>query len=122
MKSIAVGPREVNLPFIAPDGSRPIVVATPNEHVSSVLARVEAAGGTANVALAEAQRFTVFVIRGTDGDNPSEDGELTEVVNKDLSMGMLWLRASRKRSGKANYRLRDGASIAPAQSQEFAYA
>ncbi|WP_147374425.1 hypothetical protein [Microbacterium sp. AG238] len=121
MKSIAVGPRRVNLPYAAPDGTRPLVVATPNEHISAVIARVAAAGGAANVALAEARKFVVFVMRSEDEDVPDAPGEISEDVNEDMSMGMLLLRASR-RGRKTSYRLRSGATIASPLSEQFAYA
>lgn len=83
------------LRFVAPDGSRPIVVCTPNEYLSDVLQRVDALGGSANVVLAEMKRFQVMTI----GSNPVDavDDE-SQSVNPDVSMGMFWIRASR--SGK----------------------
>jgi hypothetical protein len=118
MLSIAVGPQRVELPYTAADGSKPLVVATPNENMSAVIERVEAIGGSANIALAEARKFTIFTIEGEPA--PSEPSENEATVNKDMSMGMFWLK-QKNRNGHF-FRLRNAEAKFPAVSQEFAYA
>lgn len=121
LKSIAVGPKKINLPFTAPDGSKPIVVATPAEYLSDVIARVEAAGGSANVVLAEAKSFVVFTLMGSESDTVDD---AVESVNTDMSMGMLWLKynAQRKKSGsKVRYTMNSHQAVMPVSSEHFEY-
>jgi len=118
MLAVAVGPSRVELPFTAADGSKPLVITTPNENVSDVIERIEAVGGSANIALAYAQNFTIFTITRDSGKaRPTADAE---VYNKELSMGMFYLRARNKRGGK--FRVNDSEAIIPAGNREFAYA
>lgn len=116
MLSIAIGAKRIALPFTAQDGSKPLVVATPNEYVSEVIKRVEAVGGSANVALAEARKFTIFIIEGEANDAPMDD---RQDVSDDMSMGMFWLKAKVKRSSQ--FRIRNAEAKFPATKQEFAY-
>jgi hypothetical protein len=119
MMSIATRFPRIQLPYVAPDGSKPLVVATPNENVSDVIERVKAAGGSANIALAEARRFRIFVIEGELGsESPSEDHE---DINNEMSMGMLWLKTQSRKSGL--YKLKGAeAKKVPVANREFAYA
>jgi hypothetical protein len=124
MKSIAVGPRVVSLPFTAPDGSKPLVVTTPGEYLSAVIERVMALGGSANVALADAKGFSIFVI---ESDADAEEGPVDDLFNDDMSMGMFHIKTRTRSHGRgsrdATFRLR-GAEVAriPAVASEFAYA
>ena len=118
MTAIAVGPKRVVLPFTAADGSKPLVVTTPNEYLSTVIERIDAVGGSANVALAEARRFTIFMIERQREFVESEDSD--QEVNQDLSMGMFYIHAARNRS--SNFTIRDARALIPAKRQEFAYA
>lgn len=122
MKSIAVGPKKVDLPFTAEDGSKPLVVTTPGEYLSVMIERVRAAGGSANVALAEARGFTVFAVIGLPS-GPGAGAE-TKDVNEDMSVGMFWLRhkARKKRDAKISYRLTAGDAVVTSPAQEFSYA
>jgi len=117
MLAIAIGPKAIKLQYTASDGTQPLVVTTPNEYVNDVIARVNALGGCANIALAEARKFTIFTIERDDSDvDVQEDNQL----NKEMSMGMFWLKAQRKKGG--TFRLKNSGAKIPALQQEFAYA
>jgi len=114
--AIAVGPATVDLPYEGPDGSRPLVVTTPNEYLSAVIERVEAVGGSANIALAFAKNFTVFTIT-----RKTDDTKVEDELNRDISMGMFHLRAQAKRR-QGSFRLRNAAANISQSVGEFAYA
>lgn len=116
MQSIWGPLNEGALSYVAPDGSKPIVVCTPNEYFSDVTARVKAVGGSANVVLAEVNRFRVMVLESIPGEVTSE----SEGVNADLSMGMLFLRMSSNRNKRGLIHIA-GVSV-NSGSREFAYA
>jgi hypothetical protein len=118
MLAIAMGPDVVSLPFEASDGTRPLVVATPNEDVSDVLKRVAAAGGGANIALAEARKFTIFMITS---ESIEAIPEAADEVNKDMSMGMFYLRMSRGGKRTGTFKVKNVAATIPSLRREFAY-
>lgn len=92
MMSLSAPGGSQRLRYVAPDGSRPIVVCTPNEYLSDVLARVDALGGAANLVLAEVKRFHVLTITSAEVDEA--EGAKSQSVNPDVSMGMFWIRTS----------------------------
>ncbi|MFJ4166274.1 hypothetical protein ACIPY5_12020 [Microbacterium sp. NPDC089698] len=117
MQSIFRRGTENALRYVAPDGSRPVVVCTPNEYLSEVSKRVDAAGGSANVVLAETKRYSIIIMESVAGD--AEDVG-SEAVNADISMGMFFIRAKSRR-GKANI-FHIGSVNAESQIQAFDYA
>ncbi len=119
MTAIAIGDDVVNLSYTAPDGTQPLIVTTPNEYLSDVIARVEAVGGSANVALARARSFSLFVIRG-EGERAAHDAESDE-LNKELSMGMFYLRAQR-RGPRGMFSVKRETSADMSGARDFAYA
>lgn len=107
---------KVKLRYVAPDGSRPLVVCTPGEYLSEVAARIEAVGGSANVVLAEVNRFKVMVIEAIPDGVPAE----SEGVNADISMGMFYIRA--KNGGRKNGTFHIGGVNVESAAQTFEYA
>lgn len=85
------------LPFRADDGSRPLIVALPNDYLSVILDRVRAAGGAANVAIADMRSFKIVVLRTH--DEPVENGG--EEYDDDMSMGMFSIRTSSQRGARS---------------------
>lgn len=104
------------LEYVAPDGSRPVVVCTPGEHYKDVRARVDAAGGSANVILAEVRSFRTMIIERVD----DEATETSEGVNAEISMGMLAIRMAASR--RKQHRFHIAGSNVNAGTGEFAYA
>ncbi|TFC92028.1 MULTISPECIES: hypothetical protein [Cryobacterium] len=117
MKTIAVGQHRVTLPFRAEDGSQPLVVAMPYEHVSDVVLRVRSIGGHANVAVAFARNFSLVVM---DSDDTEAVGPEME-VNEDLSMGMFLIAIGSHPSKKTRFRFRESVANVPVVQRELAY-
>lgn len=120
--SIAVGGTKVRLPYIAPDGSQPLVVTTPGEYLSEVMKRVDAVGGGANIALAEVSRFFIFEIapaRAATAAAPIESSP-TDHLNGDMSMGMFKLRYTGRKN--ARFAVKGVDVEVGAESSSFAYA
>ena len=111
----------MNLPYTAEDGTKPLVVTTPGEYISSVVARVDELGGSANIALAEARKFTVFAMED-ESTSASDDDARLEEVNKDMSMGMFWLKASSRAHRSSTWKLRNSGTVVPSRSEAFLYA
>ncbi|WP_203138420.1 hypothetical protein [Microbacterium sp. JZ31] len=117
--AIAFGPQEVGLPYVAPDGSQPLVVATPAEYLSDVLVRVDAVGGSANVALAEVKRFSIFTItKAMTAVDASE--ESTDHLNSDMSMGMFKIKYTGRR--KSHFAVKGVDVEVNSEASSFAYA
>ncbi|WP_300265882.1 hypothetical protein [Microbacterium sp.] len=107
------------LRVVADDGSTPIVVCTPNEYLSDVIARVDLIGGRANVVYAEVKRFRVFSIRAVENDG-SDQSETTG-HNADMSMGMFMIK--HVAAGKNVFRVKSGAELAVSPAEgAFSYA
>ena len=116
MKSLA-RPEFAHLPsYESPDHTVPIVVALPSENVSEVMARVSHIGGRANVAVAFADRFSMFVM----GTSSSSEDFLE--INQDLSMGMFLIRVQKNPGKKIRFRFRDVNSEIPSVVADLAYA
>ena len=117
MLEIAIGNSVVNLPYTAEDGSQPLVITTPAEYLSEVISRIELAGGAANVVIAYAKTFHVFSIKGDKLANVLKEHDPDE-VNNDMSMGMFFMRSSRK--GEGWFRLA-GTNVESSAPRQFAY-
>lgn len=115
LMSLAFSGAESRLSYVAPDGSRPIVVCTPNEYLGEVTQRVDALGGAANLILAETNRFRAMVIETVPDDSAGEP----EDVNGDISMGMFWIRTQRRKDRNALFHI---AGVGVSSPQSFAYA
>jgi len=116
MRSIMRPDSKVRLRYVASDGSRPVVVCTPNEYLSDVAKRIEAVGGSANVVLAEVKRFKIMVIESVPDDSPVE----SEGVNAEISMGMFYIRAKAK--GRRSGTFHIGGVNVESTEQAFDYA
>lgn len=114
LKSLALG--RYDQLYVAEDGSRPIVISTPDEHISEVLSRVAAIGGKANVAIAFAKHFSVMIL----GGGGTSAGEIT--ISRDLSMGMLLLRVEQNPGKRVRLRFRDVDTDIPVGQLELEYA
>lgn len=90
--AIAIGRAKVQLPYVADDGSQPLIVTTPGEYLSEVMKRVEAVGGGANIALAEVNSFFVFEIAAARGSEPAIENDPADHLNADMSMGMFKIK------------------------------
>jgi hypothetical protein len=107
---------ETKIPFVAPDGSRPIVVCTPGEYLSEVTKRVDAVGGAANLVLAEVKQFQSMTIETVQYEGAEADAE---DVNADISMGMFWIRARGRRGKQSLFHI---AGVDVSTPQAFSYA
>lgn len=116
MRSIMRPDSKVNLRYVAPDGSRPVVVCTPNEYLSQVTQRIDAVGGSANVVLAEMKRFKIMVIEAVPDDSEAE----SEGVNAEISMGMFYIRAKAKSRRTSTFHI--GGVNVESSEQAFEYA
>lgn len=116
MKNIMRPDSKVVLRYVAPDGSRPVVVCTPNEYLSDVAQRIEAVGGSANVVMAEVKRFKIMVIESVPDDSQGE----AEGVNAEISMGMFYIRA--KGRGRRSGTFQIGGVNVESAEQAFEYA
>lgn len=121
MKRIADGPTRVNLPYQAPDGSFPIVIAFPNENMSDVAARVEATGDRANLVIASTKSFRVVVMSHVPNEASEADSE-TDVINKELSLGMFLLKYDRRIKKETTFAFRDVNVVVPEEDLAVSYA
>lgn len=112
-----IGQREETLPLVLDDGTSPLVIAMPYEHVSEVINRVASLGGQANVAVAFAQSYATLIMART----TEYTGEYL-VINQDLSMGMFLISVKNHPGQKIRFQFRDVDSNVPEISQELAYA
>lgn len=97
------------------DGTNPLVVALPNEHVSEVLSRVQALGGVATIAVAYAKNYRLITM----GQRNVAHGVVE--INEDLSMGMLLIRMENNPGRTLHFRFRDVDTSVPEGSPELAY-
>ncbi len=104
------------LPFTLQDGTSPLVIAMPYEHVSEVLNRVRSMGGQANVAVAFATNYATLVI-GPETDFSGNEME----INQDLSMGMFLIKVKSHPGQRVRFRFRDVDANVPEVRQELAY-
>lgn len=112
-----LGQSEGTLPFVLDDGTSPLVVAMPYEHVSEVMSRVVSMGGKANIAVAFATNYATLVM-GRATVHAGED----LVINQDLSMGMFLIRVKNHPGQTIRFRFRDIDANVPEVTQELAYA
>lgn len=119
LRTMTLGTREVTLPYSADDGSQPLVVTTPGEYLSEVLKRIEVVGGSANVAVAETRRFSVFKITKAPA-RTSNSALVTEELNADMSMGMFKIRYTGRRH--ARFALKGVGAEVSSEASTFAYA
>ncbi|QNE44963.1 hypothetical protein F1C15_15085 [Frigoribacterium sp. NBH87] len=117
MSTIATYPSPITLQYTAEDGSQPLVVTTPNEYLSEVIARMKALGGSANIALAKAKSFQLGSLEYA---GESEEFAGVDVVNHDMSMGMLFMKLERGTLGP--FTVRAAGVTASADVRAFAYA
>jgi hypothetical protein len=118
MKAIGMHPIGLDL-YVAPDGTSPLVVATPNEHVVDVLDRVARVGGSANVAVAGARSFELIVLE-MHGHGDADADDL--MIGEDISMGMLSIRLAEQPGAARRLRLRGQEVDVPRVGREIAYA
>jgi len=118
MARISNGPTQVRMPYQAPDGSYPIVIAFPNEYMSQVFGRVKAYGGTANLVYADTKSFRVLMIEGGDG---AEEGDADTTINRELSLGMFMIKYGRQ-TGTKTFRFGNVSVSTPSDSAAVAYA
>lgn len=97
------------------DGTFPVVVALPYEHISDVINRVQSFGGQANVAIAFSDSFTMITM------GQKAVGNKIVEVHQDLSMGMFLIKAQNNPGKTIPLRFRDVAADVPMVSGELAY-
>jgi hypothetical protein len=117
MKTIARTFDHETLPLVLPDGSRPIVVALPNETISEVVSRVMSIGGRANVAVAFADRFQTFVMN----NNASTSLKVIEIT-QDISVGYFLIRLEQNPGKSMRLKFRDVDADVPVVTVGMAYA
>lgn len=71
----------------APDGSHPLVVATRDELVSSVLDRLQSTGGSGNVVAPMLNGLVVLAIHASSDDDAGD--ELPASITTDCTLGVL---------------------------------
>lgn len=121
MKTMALRSAAV-LPIVSEDGSRPLVVTTPNEYLSEVLKRIEAVGGSASVALAETKQFFVFAIEGTGTRGLDAEFGPSDPLNGDMSMGMFHIRYSQAKKHGRSFHLKGSGLTVSLEANEVQYA
>lgn len=112
-----LGQSAAGLPFRLEDGTSPLVIAMPYEHVSEVVNRVLSLGGRANVAVAFAKNYATLVM-GRHIEGSGDEIEITQ----DLSMGMFLIRVKSHPGQRVRFRFRDVDTNVPEVQQELAYA
>lgn len=108
--------REGTLPLVLDDGTSPLVIAMPYEHVSEVMNRVASMGGQANVAVAFAKSYSTLIM----ARSAAHTGDYL-VINQDLSMGMFLITVKNHPGEKIRFQFRDVDANVPEVSQELAY-
>lgn len=108
--------RAGTLPLVLDDGTSPLVIAMPYEHVSEVMNRVASMGGEANVAVAFAKSYATLIMART----AEQAGEYL-IINQDLSMGMFLITVKNHPGKKIRFQFRDVDANIPEVSQELAY-
>ncbi|WP_419819220.1 hypothetical protein [Glaciibacter flavus] len=120
MKAIATGSVRVAMPYRSPDGTFPVVVALPNDNMSDVAARVIATGGPVNLVIASANSFRVIQMGKIPADE-IDNGEPTDEINQELSLGMFLIALDRHAKRDARFSFRSVGASALNAGRKFAY-
>lgn len=96
MQTIGFQSRHMNL-LRDEKGGIPLVIALPNEPMNDVIARLQDAGGAANIVVAYAKRVVIFPLTAS-----SPAGEIEELpVSKSMSIGMFLSSTKKHEKGKS---------------------
>lgn len=81
-------------------GSAPIVIALPRDNMSTIITKVQALGGGANIVVVESKRFKVFQITEITSTEHGVDNSAKEMSQSlSQSVGMFLLSISRQGHG-----------------------
>lgn len=111
MKALARLSAREALPVVLPDGSTPVVVTIPEERVSDMVARLDRAGGHANVVIDYVDYFSVADFASNDFPSAGAGDDLAD-VHQLSTVGLLidWLKLQPDSAGE--FRMTAGCSDA----------